>query len=130
VMPRGPLTVCDARAQPAQLTRSGELPARTAPEAWQSEYPQSASPLAGASLRATFVLDKSNPATDKAALLAAVLADGTNLGLARMADASRGLGYLHLVNVAQWQDEVVPSSQIAATGCLWCASMMAARAAT
>jgi hypothetical protein len=43
-----------------------------------------------------------NPATDKPALLAAVLADGTNLGLARMADASRGLGYHHLVNVAQW----------------------------
>jgi TnpA family transposase len=43
-----------------------------------------------------------NPAVDKAALLAAVLADGTNLGLARMADASRGLGYHHLVNVAQW----------------------------
>jgi len=43
-----------------------------------------------------------NPATDKPALPAAVLADGTNLGLARMADASRGLGYLHLVNVAQW----------------------------
>jgi len=43
-----------------------------------------------------------NPATDKPALLAAVLADGTNLGLARMADASRGLSYLHLVNVAQW----------------------------
>ena len=35
-------------------------------------------------------------------LLAAVLADGTNLGLARMADASRGLGYHRLVNVAQW----------------------------
>jgi TnpA family transposase len=43
-----------------------------------------------------------NPAADKSALLAAVLADGTNLGLARMADASRGLGYHHLVNVAQW----------------------------
>ncbi len=43
-----------------------------------------------------------NPPTDKAALLAAVLADGTNLGLARMADASRGLSYHHLVNVAQW----------------------------
>ena len=42
------------------------------------------------------------PAADKPALLAAVLADGTNLGLARMADASRGLGYPHLVNVAQW----------------------------
>ena len=43
-----------------------------------------------------------NPTADKPALLAAVLADGTNLGLARMADASRGLGYHHLVNVAQW----------------------------
>jgi Tn3 transposase DDE domain/Taurine catabolism dioxygenase TauD, TfdA family len=43
-----------------------------------------------------------NPAADIPALLAAVLADGTNLGLARMADASRGLGYLHLVNLAQW----------------------------
>jgi TnpA family transposase len=43
-----------------------------------------------------------NPATDRPALLAAVLADGTNLGLARMADASRGLTYHHLVNVAQW----------------------------
>ena len=42
-----------------------------------------------------------NPAADRPALLAAVLADGTNLGLARMADASRGLGYHHLVNVAQ-----------------------------
>jgi TnpA family transposase len=43
-----------------------------------------------------------NPAADKPALLAAILADGTNLGLARMADASQGLGYHHLVNVAQW----------------------------
>ena len=43
-----------------------------------------------------------NPAGDKPALLAALLADGTNLGLARMADASRGLTYHHLVNVAQW----------------------------
>jgi TnpA family transposase len=43
-----------------------------------------------------------NPAADKPALLAAVLADGTNLGLARMADASHGLSYHHLVNVAQW----------------------------
>jgi hypothetical protein len=41
-----------------------------------------------------------NPAADKPALLAAVLADGTNLSLARMAGASRGLGYLHLVNIA------------------------------
>lgn len=32
-----------------------------------------------------------NPAIDKPALLAAVLADGTNLGLSRMADAYRGL---------------------------------------
>jgi Tn3 transposase DDE domain len=43
-----------------------------------------------------------NPTTDKAALLAAVLADGTNLGLSRMADASHGLNYHHLVNIAQW----------------------------
>jgi TnpA family transposase len=43
-----------------------------------------------------------NPAADKPALLAAVLADGTNLGLARMADASHGISYYHLVNVAQW----------------------------
>jgi TnpA family transposase len=43
-----------------------------------------------------------NPAIDRPALLAAVLADGTNLGLARMADASRGLGYYRLINVAQW----------------------------
>lgn len=43
-----------------------------------------------------------NPAADTQALLAAVLADGTNLGLSRMADATRGLTYHHLVNVAQW----------------------------
>lgn len=43
-----------------------------------------------------------NAVADRPALLAAVLADGTNLGLARMADASRGLTYHHLVNVAQW----------------------------
>jgi hypothetical protein len=43
-----------------------------------------------------------NPAADMPALLAAVLADGTNLGLSRMADATRGLSYHHLVNVAQW----------------------------
>jgi len=43
-----------------------------------------------------------NPAADIPALLVAVLADGTNLGLARMADASPGLSYLRLVNVAQW----------------------------
>ena len=43
-----------------------------------------------------------SPAVDRAALLAAVLADGTNLGLSRMADATRGLSYHHLVNVAEW----------------------------
>ena len=43
-----------------------------------------------------------SPAADKPALLAAVLADGTNLGLARMADASHGISYHRLVNVAQW----------------------------
>jgi hypothetical protein len=43
-----------------------------------------------------------SPVADKPALLAVVLADGTNLGLARMADASHGISYHHLVNVAQW----------------------------
>jgi hypothetical protein len=43
-----------------------------------------------------------NPPADKPALLAAILADGTNLGLSRMADASRALSYHHLINVAQW----------------------------
>jgi TnpA family transposase len=43
-----------------------------------------------------------NPAADRPALLAAILADGTNLGLSRMADASHRLTYHHLVNVAQW----------------------------
>jgi hypothetical protein len=38
----------------------------------------------------------------RAKALAAVLADGTNLGLSRMADASRALSYHHLINVAQW----------------------------
>lgn len=41
-------------------------------------------------------------AADRPALIAAILADGNNLGLSRMADASRGLTYHHLVNVAQW----------------------------
>ena len=31
-----------------------------------------------------------------------MLVDGTNLGLTRMADASHGISYHHLVNVAQW----------------------------
>ncbi|SDB71600.1 Tn3 family transposase [Belnapia rosea] len=43
-----------------------------------------------------------NPPADVPALLAAILADGTNLGLSRMADATRGLTYHRLVNVAQW----------------------------
>jgi len=34
-------------------------------------------------------------------LLAAILADGANLGLSGMADASRGLNYHRLVNVAE-----------------------------
>lgn len=41
-------------------------------------------------------------AADKPALLAAILADGTNLGLSRMAEATRGLSYHHLVNIAHW----------------------------
>ncbi|MGI4795848.1 MAG: Tn3 family transposase, partial [Janthinobacterium lividum] len=43
-----------------------------------------------------------NPPADLSTLYAALLADGTNLGLSRMADATRGLSYHHLVNVAQW----------------------------
>ncbi len=43
-----------------------------------------------------------NPPSDLPALFAALLADGTNLGLSRMADATRGLSYHHLVNMAQW----------------------------
>ncbi|MGE0853126.1 MAG: Tn3 family transposase [Hyphomicrobiaceae bacterium] len=43
-----------------------------------------------------------NPAGDKPVPLAAVLVDGIDLGLVRMADASLSLGYYHLVNVAQW----------------------------
>ena len=43
-----------------------------------------------------------NSASDLPALFAALLADGTNLGLSRMADATRGLSYHHLVNMAQW----------------------------
>ncbi len=43
-----------------------------------------------------------HPPADVPALLAAILADGTNLGLSRMADATRGVSYHHLVNVAQW----------------------------
>ena len=43
-----------------------------------------------------------NPPADLQALYAALLADGTNLGLSRMADATRGMSYHHLVNVAQW----------------------------
>jgi TnpA family transposase len=42
------------------------------------------------------------PSNDLPALFAALLADGTNLGLSRMADATRGLSYHHLVNQAQW----------------------------
>jgi hypothetical protein len=37
-----------------------------------------------------------NPPADLPALYAALLADGTNLGLSRMADATRGLSYHHL----------------------------------
>jgi hypothetical protein len=49
--------------------------------------------LRGLNRRGEFVhLRTGNPAADKPALLAAVLADGTNLDLARMADTSRGLG--------------------------------------
>jgi TnpA family transposase len=42
------------------------------------------------------------PAADKSALLGAILADGTNLGLARMAESSKGLTHARLVWTAEW----------------------------
>ncbi len=42
------------------------------------------------------------PAADKPALLGAILADGTNLGLARMAESSKGLTHARLVWTAEW----------------------------
>jgi TnpA family transposase len=42
------------------------------------------------------------PPADKPALLGAILADGTNLGLARMAEASKGLTHARLVWTAEW----------------------------
>ena len=55
------------------------------------------------------------------ALLAGVLADGTNLGLARMADASRSLSYHHLVNVAQWHisDDNYVAARAAIISIVW-----------
>jgi TnpA family transposase len=41
-------------------------------------------------------------AADKPALLGAILADGTNLGLARMAESSKGLTHARLVWTAEW----------------------------
>ncbi|MGY0834659.1 Tn3 family transposase [Azospirillum argentinense] len=42
------------------------------------------------------------PAFDRAAVLGTVLADGTNLGLSRMAEASRGLNHARLIWAAEW----------------------------
>jgi hypothetical protein len=42
------------------------------------------------------------PASDRAAVLGTVLADGTNLGLSRMAEASRGLNRARLIWAAEW----------------------------
>lgn len=42
------------------------------------------------------------PAADRAALLGVVLADGTNLGLSRMAESSRGLSHARLIWAAEW----------------------------
>jgi TnpA family transposase len=42
------------------------------------------------------------PAADKPALLGAILADGTNLGLARMAESSKGVTHARLVWTAEW----------------------------
>lgn len=41
-----------------------------------------------------------NPAADKPTLVAAALADGTNLGLPRIADASHVISFHHLVDGA------------------------------
>ena len=72
-------------------------------DSWPGGANRSNSPRQLSSFADRFVhLRTGNPAANNPALLATVLADGTNLGLAWMADASRGLGYHHLVNVAQW----------------------------
>jgi TnpA family transposase len=42
------------------------------------------------------------PAADPAALMGAILADATNLGLSRMAESSRGLTHARLLWTAQW----------------------------
>ena len=42
------------------------------------------------------------PAADRAALMGAVLADATNLGLSRMAESSRGLTHSRLLWTAEW----------------------------
>ena len=42
------------------------------------------------------------PSTDQAALMGAILADATNLGLSRMAESSRGLTHARLLWTAQW----------------------------
>jgi TnpA family transposase len=42
------------------------------------------------------------PANDQPALMGAILADGTNLGLARMAESSRGLTHARLLWTAEW----------------------------
>jgi hypothetical protein len=42
------------------------------------------------------------PATDPAALMSAILADGTNLGLSRMAESAQGLTHAKLLWTAEW----------------------------
>ena len=42
------------------------------------------------------------PSADQAALMGAILADATNLGLSRMAESSRGLTHTRLLWTAQW----------------------------
>jgi len=65
------------------------------------------------------------PASDIPALLAAILADGTNLGLSRMADATRGLSYHHLVNMRSGistkttTPPAVPRSSMLTIGIRW-----------
>lgn len=42
------------------------------------------------------------PPQDRSALMAAILADATNLGLGRMAESSQGLTHARLIWTAQW----------------------------
>ncbi|WP_338142447.1 Tn3 family transposase, partial [Sphingomonas koreensis] len=59
------------------------------------------------------------PASDQSALMAAILADATNLGLGRMAESSRGLTLARLRWTAEWhvRDETYLSALAAIVDC-------------